>query len=71
MSITTTAMSPYSWRGVLDTTLCDEVYVYENWTKAEVHRTLFPILHRILYILRHCINIVFILQKKISVINGR
>ena len=40
MSITTTAMSPYSWRGVLDTTLCDEVYVHENWTKAEVHRTL-------------------------------
>jgi hypothetical protein len=40
MSITTTAMSPYSWRGVLDTTLCDEVYVYENWTKAEVHRAL-------------------------------
>jgi len=28
----------------------------------------FPILYRILYILRHCINIVFILQKKISVI---
>jgi len=40
MSIATNAMSPYSWRGVLDTTLCDEVYVYENWTKAEVHRTL-------------------------------
>jgi hypothetical protein len=38
MSITTNSMSPYSWRGILDTTLCDEVYVYENWTKAEIHR---------------------------------
>ena len=69
MSITTNAMSPYSWRGVLDTTLCDEVYVYENWTKAKVHpfpnfapNTLhFKTLHQ------YCVHS----AEKKSVINGR